>query len=230
MGDAICSIEGCENPKDARGWCKSHWHRWRRHGDPTGGTYIRVDCTVDGCPNPHLARGLCRLHYKRWEAHGDPNAAVPFLAGSPEESFQSRTERRGDCLVWTGAADPLGYGTLWVSGASMRVHRYAWERANGPIPEGMFIDHKCWNPPCVEVAHLRLATPSENARYLRGARVTNQSTGIRNVVRTRSGNFQVYVNRDNVRHQLGTYATLEEAEVVASEARRELFGDFAGRG
>lgn len=30
----ICSIEGCEKPHYARGWCKKHWYRWRRHGDP----------------------------------------------------------------------------------------------------------------------------------------------------------------------------------------------------
>ena len=230
VSDAICSIEGCGNPKDARGWCKSHWNRWRRHGDPTGGTYIRVNCTIDGCHNPHLARGYCRLHYKRWESHGDPNATVALMASSPEESFQARTERRGECLIWTGAADALGYGTLWVNGTAERVHRYAWERTNGPIPDGMFIDHKCWTPSCVEVKHLRMATPAENARYLRGARVTNRSTGVRNVVRTRSGNFQVYMNKDNARHYFGTYSTIEEAAAVAREARTELFGAFAGQG
>lgn len=29
-----CSIDGCENKHDARGYCKSHWRRWKRHGDP----------------------------------------------------------------------------------------------------------------------------------------------------------------------------------------------------
>ena len=33
----LCSIEGCGRPVDARGWCKAHWKRWRRHGDPLGG-------------------------------------------------------------------------------------------------------------------------------------------------------------------------------------------------
>lgn len=31
-----CSIEGCESPHRARGWCNSHWLRWRRFGDPLG--------------------------------------------------------------------------------------------------------------------------------------------------------------------------------------------------
>jgi hypothetical protein len=32
-----CSIEGCEKPVQARGWCSAHWARWKRHGDPLGG-------------------------------------------------------------------------------------------------------------------------------------------------------------------------------------------------
>lgn len=32
-----CSIENCEKPRLARGWCSAHWTRWKRHGDPLGG-------------------------------------------------------------------------------------------------------------------------------------------------------------------------------------------------
>lgn len=30
----ICSIEGCENPFKARGWCSKHYKAWKKHGDP----------------------------------------------------------------------------------------------------------------------------------------------------------------------------------------------------
>lgn len=37
-----CSVDGCNgnahaDAKGARGWCKAHYHRWYRYGDPTGG-------------------------------------------------------------------------------------------------------------------------------------------------------------------------------------------------
>lgn len=32
-----CKIEGCESRPRARGWCSTHYKRWRRHGDPLGG-------------------------------------------------------------------------------------------------------------------------------------------------------------------------------------------------
>lgn len=30
----LCSIEGCDNPSKTRGWCKKHYARWLRYGDP----------------------------------------------------------------------------------------------------------------------------------------------------------------------------------------------------
>lgn len=32
-----CSVSGCDRPIDRRGWCTSHYQRWRKHGDPTAG-------------------------------------------------------------------------------------------------------------------------------------------------------------------------------------------------
>lgn len=29
-----CSIDECERPAFARGWCSTHYSRWQRHGDP----------------------------------------------------------------------------------------------------------------------------------------------------------------------------------------------------
>ena len=30
----MCSIEGCDYPVLARGWCSTHYTRWRKNGDP----------------------------------------------------------------------------------------------------------------------------------------------------------------------------------------------------
>lgn len=37
MTDADCVIQGCGQRQKARGWCRSHYERWQRHGDPTAG-------------------------------------------------------------------------------------------------------------------------------------------------------------------------------------------------
>ena len=44
----------------------------------------------------------------------------------------------------------------------IRAHRLAWELANGPIPAGLSVLHRCDNPRCVNVDHLFLGTQRDN--------------------------------------------------------------------
>lgn len=37
MDKPICSVEWCDQPVHARGWCNVHYKRWVRHGDPLAG-------------------------------------------------------------------------------------------------------------------------------------------------------------------------------------------------
>lgn len=68
------------------------------------------------------------------------------------------------CRLWMGYRDPDGYARLRVDGASLRCHRLAWAEANGPIPDGMYILHKCDVRTCINPAHLFLGTHADNMR------------------------------------------------------------------
>ena len=84
----------------------------------------------------------------------------------------ARTVRDGECLRWTGAKNQFGYGRIGVGFRNegtkdwMYVHRVAWILANGPIPEGLVIDHLCRVPDCANVDHMEVVTRQENT--LRG--------------------------------------------------------------
>ena len=169
----------------------------------------------------------CSKHYRRWRTHGDPRGGGRCYS-APEEAFAARTERRGECLVWTGSKDSGGYGHLKVNGAQTLAHRYAWERENGPVPDGMMIDHICHKRTCVNVDHLRLATVAQNSANRSGARGFRKHNLPRGVYPS-GPKYMARVKRLGVSYYLGTYTTPEEASAVAVRARHDLFGDFAGR-
>ncbi|WP_163365782.1 HNH endonuclease signature motif containing protein, partial [Enterobacter asburiae] len=63
-----------------------------------------------------------------------------------------------------------GYGSIRTGGKALRVHRFVWESVNGPVPDGMDVDHICRNRLCCNINHLRLASRSENNQNLGGAK------------------------------------------------------------
>lgn len=82
MVPKVCSIPECKRPARGRGWCGTHWLRWRKYGDPL---YLKPRkpasrCSIDSCDRVMQAHGYCSSHLYHLERYGDPLAVGPGKA------------------------------------------------------------------------------------------------------------------------------------------------------
>lgn len=176
--DLTCSVDGCDRRKFSRGWCKAHYQRVRRTGS-TGTADVlvfsgAVECRYEGCDRPHYARGLCVKHKAVERRNAEqPDRERRNTSPSGLERMLPHIDAVGPCWEWQRARSPLGYGRLRFQGRYWFVHRLMWVLLVGPIPDGLELDHLCFNPCCCNPDHLEPVTHAEN---LRRRRITGGKT------------------------------------------------------
>jgi hypothetical protein len=81
------------------------------------------------------------------------------------EAFVDKSS--GNCWLWTGAKNLMGYGQFSLNNRQQRAHRVAFVMGGGTIPDGGIICHKCDNPACVRPDHLFVGTAKSNVDDMR---------------------------------------------------------------
>lgn len=146
MTELQCSINGCERRVAARGWCRTHYSRWKIHGDPL--TVLRVRraqvadpvCSIEGCGKPHEARGWCKSHYGKWQRAQRPRGFCSIEGcGRP---LQARDWCGTHYMRWrtTGTADlamPTEDERFWPRVDLLGQPAMSWD--------GDALPGVCWN-------------------------------------------------------------------------------------
>jgi hypothetical protein len=138
--NALCSIDGCDQPVKARGWCNPHYGRWKRYGSPTGGNRI--------------FRSM-------------PHAQRFWLKVDKEGGLPDHNPALGHCWLWTDIPNKKGYAEFYGASGLVSAHRWSYVDTFGSIPDGLELDHLCRVRHCVNPRHLEPVTHAENMR--RGA-------------------------------------------------------------
>jgi hypothetical protein len=92
------------------------------------------------------------------------------------ERLLAKTDRSGECWLWTAGKQTHGYGTVWHKGRKCLAHRVAYELLVGPVPGGLELDHLCRVPACVNPDHLEPVTHAENGRRGNAGHINRSKT------------------------------------------------------
>lgn len=188
-------------------------------------------CGFNGCDRVHHARGYCKAHYLQFRRGQELRPARDRDTATLSEKFHRGTMpvTESSCVLWAARVNAYGYGVISHDNTDHMAHRVGYTLQIGGIPDGMSLDHRCGVRSCVNVEHLRPATQADNTAHRTQRHGRGSSSGHRNVYWNPSREYyEVKLGHGGKSLWFGSFTDIEDAARVASEKRREIYGEFAG--
>lgn len=126
-----------------------------------------------------------------------------------------------ECWKWNAYCNDYGYGIFNLDDKHIKAHRFIYECYNGPVPAGLFVCHKCDNPPCCNPEHLFLGTDQDNKQDM--IQKNRQAFGTANGM-SKLNDETIIEILENIRN--GKYTSLQQLCTVYSIAEspiRDMF-------
>ena len=154
---------------------------------------------------------------------------VPLTQGKfalvPDECYEELAKHKWYAAKIRGCYYAIR-NTRTVRREQVRMHRAIWEMLNGPIQEGMQIDHINHDGLDNRVENIRLCTNQENCFNRR--KQDYCSSRYKGVSWNKKlGRWMAYVAIDQRMQYLGLFDSEIKAATAYNQAARELFGDRA---
>jgi hypothetical protein len=147
----------------------------------------------------------------------DPETGV-FIWRITPNSKASRGSR-------AGKVRSDGYRTIGYKRAEYLAHRLAWLHVYGEWP-ARWVDHRNGDHDDNRIINLRSVAPSENAQNVRGPH-KDSASGYLGVTR-RGHRWAARIRASGVEHNLGRFATAEEAAAAYRVAKFDLHPYWEG--
>lgn len=114
-----------------------------------------------------------------------------------------------------------GYAQVQHNGKPHLAHRVSYMLHHGPIPDGMFVCHKCDEKSCVNPDHLFLGTPAENSRdmMVKGRSAAGEANGF-----AKFTNVQIREIKDKLAVGQSKHSLAREYGITRTHIRRIEIG------